>query len=158
MIRAVIGATGLLCGGFWLVVNLISGSPQDAAVGVTPVLGGLMVLFWDRLRIRSPWVAPVAVAAGLAGAVAGLAVHRVSTGGMFAWIEYRGWPFEWLSRGGLGDDFDEARRIAEASGWSAEPLRLAVDVVLHSYTSLVLIVGLILLLRRLAPKVPDKTR
>jgi hypothetical protein len=158
MTRLAVGGLSLIGGAFWLVINLVYPNPRDALVGVVAAGGGVVVLAWHRLRLPARIVVPAVIAGGLAGAAAGLAVHRVSTGGMFGWIEYRGWPFEWLSRGAVADDPAEAQRLGQAAGWSAEPLRLAVDAVLHTYGSLILIVGLTLLVRYFAGNVPDRTR
>ncbi|BAL92644.1 hypothetical protein AMIS_74240 [Actinoplanes missouriensis 431] len=160
MVRLAIGVLTLLGGAFWLVMALTMPDVRDVTISVAAVGAGLIVLFWDRLRLPARIVVPVAAAGGLAGTGTGLAADRISEGGMFAWLEYRGWPFEWLVRGGVADTPDEARRLAIEDGWAADWLRMLVDVVLWTYASLVLIVVLIVGMRALrgyfAPKVTDQ--
>ncbi|MEU4562127.1 hypothetical protein AB0F72_27400 [Actinoplanes sp. NPDC023936] len=157
--RLAVGVLGLLGGAFWLVMTLSEGDPRVTAAGAAAVLGGLILLFWDRLRLPARIVVPAAVAGGLIGTVAGLAARGISTCCMFGWSEGRGWPFVWLTRGGVADTPDEARRLGIEEGWTAIPFRMLADVVLWSYASLVLIVGVLVLTRVLrghfAPKVPD---
>ncbi|WP_229075676.1 hypothetical protein [Actinoplanes sp. DH11] len=152
--RFAAGSLGLLAGGFWLVMTLLSGDPQAASTGALPIGGGLVLLCWDRLRLPARRVAAAVAMIIPAGLAAGLAVERTVLGGMFGWFAYRGWPFTWLERGAAADSPAEARRLAEASDWAVEPFRLVVDVVLWAYAGLVLSAGVILLVRALRGRRP----
>ena len=116
-------------------------SPRDAFAGGAVAAGGAVLLAWRWLRPPARLVAAVAAVGGPAGSLGGLAVQRITMGGMSGWFEDRGWPFEWLGRGAVADSPDEARRQAVADGWEADPLPLLADVVVWSYTALVLIVA-----------------
>ena len=147
VVRFAIGFLSLVAGGFWLVMALTVPYPRDIFVGAAVAAGGGVLLAWKRLR---PPVRPaIAVAAlgGVAGTAAGLAVRRVDMGGMFGWSEHRGWPFAWLGRAGLADSIEEARRQATTGGWGVDWFRMCLDAVVWSYTSLVLVVVLCLVLR-----------
>jgi hypothetical protein len=98
-------------------------------VGAVLALGGLVLLMPHRLRLPRTvtWIA--AAVAGLGGTAAGLAAGSAMVCCMFAYVAERGFPFRWLRRGGVADDSETARRLAEASGWHVDVASLAVNVV-----------------------------
>jgi hypothetical protein len=146
--RLTVGQVSLTVGMLWLVLSLNTPNFRDAFAGLALAGGGLVMLLWRRIRLPVRLVAAVSLAAGVVGTAAGLAVRSVSTGGMFVWSEGRGWPFEWVGRGAVADDFDEARRQAIAESWGYDLFRLVVDVSLWAYAGLVSVVLIGLVTRR----------
>jgi hypothetical protein len=149
ILRITVGQISLTVGLLWLFMSFSSANVRDVFVGSALAGGGLVMLLWRRIVLPVRLVAAVSVAAGLVGTAAGLAARSVSTGGMFAWSEGRGWPFEWVGRGSVADDFEQARRQAVAEGWGYDLLRLVVDVSLWAYAGLVLMVLIGLVTRRI---------
>jgi hypothetical protein len=147
--RLTVGQISLTVGLLWLFLSFGSATARDVFVGVVIAGGGLVMLLWRRILLPVRLVVAGSVAAGVAGTAAGLAARSVSTGGMFVWSEGRGWPFEWLGRGALADDFDAARRQAIADGWGYDLFRLVVDVSLWAYAGLMLMVLIGLVTRRI---------
>ncbi|MEU8655186.1 hypothetical protein [Actinoplanes philippinensis] len=157
IIRVTVGQLSLTLGMFWLVMSLTTPEPRHVSAGAAGVGGGLVLLLWRRIRLPVRPVLAGSVAVGLVGTVAGLIVRTITVGGMFGWFEDRGWPFSWLGRGALADSLDEARRQALAGGWGVDLFRLAVDVVVWSYTGLVLICVFGLAVRaRKARRAPER--
>jgi hypothetical protein len=147
--RLTVGQGSLTVGLLWLVMSASTASVRDVFVGSAIAGGGLVMLLWRRIPLPGRLVAAGSVAAGVAGTAAGLFYRSVSTGGMFVWSEGRGWPFTWVGRGAMADDFDEARRQAIADGWGWDLFRLVVDVSLWAYAGLVLMVLIGLVARRI---------
>jgi hypothetical protein len=139
IIRLTVGQISLTLGMLWLVMNLTVAFDRHVFAGFAVTGGALVLLLWRRIRLPVRPVVAGSVVFGLVVTVAGLVVRTVTTGGMFGWFEGRGWPFEWLGRGGLAGSLDEARRVAVADGWGVDVWRLAADVVVWTYAGLVLI-------------------
>lgn len=142
----VLGAFSLVGGLTWILLNLHGPRPAvDIAVGVVLATGGLVLLMPHRVRLpaRTTWA--VATAAALVGAVAGLAVRSSALGGMYAYVERRGFPFEWLARGGVADDPDTAQRLAGMDAWNVNVLPLIGDGFVWAYAGILILV----LVRRL---------
>jgi len=68
----------------------------------------------------------------------------------FAYLSQRGWPFHWAGRGGIADDPDTARRVAEASNWTVDVVSLVADLLVWSYVGLILVV-IAVVIRRTGP-------
>jgi hypothetical protein len=86
-------------------------------------------------------------AAAAAGTLFGLSVQTSESCCMFGYTMGRGWPFQWLSRGGVADDPDVARRIALTSGWSPDALTLVASLLFWACAGLLAIVAVTLLAR-----------
>ena len=137
----VFGAFSLVGGLTWILLNLHGPRPvADIATGVILAAGGLVLLMPHRVRLpaRPAWA--VAAVAALAGAVAGLAVRSTAFGGMYAYVEQRGFPFAWLNRGGVADDPDTARQLAALDPWNVNVLPLIGDVVVWAYAGILVLV------------------
>ncbi len=135
----VLGAFSLVGGLTWILLNLHSPRPVvDITVGVVLAAGGLVLLMPHRVRLpaRTTWA--VAGAAALVGAVAGLAVRSSALGGMYAYVERRGFPFAWLTRGGVADDPDTARQLAATDAWNVNVLPLIGDVFVWAYAGILI--------------------
>ena len=140
------GAVSLVGGLTLILLNLHGPRPAvDVAVGVVLAAGGLVLLMPHRVRLptRASWT--VAAAAALAGVLAGLVRHEALLGGMYAYVERRGFPYAWLSRGGVADDPATARQLAATDGWQVNVLPLIGDAVVWAYAGLLILV----LVRRL---------
>ncbi|KUL21928.1 hypothetical protein [Actinoplanes awajinensis] len=144
-----------------MTTDPITGHPVRVMIGAgTCALGALAVLFapaalvvlaagalllcWHRLRPSAAFAAVGAVAGAVAGTFGTLLVRTEELCCMFGWSEGRGWPYSWLTRGGVADEPDTARQLAIADGWDVYPEHLAADVVLWAYTGFVLfaVIGL----------------
>ncbi|MEV4277364.1 hypothetical protein [Actinoplanes xinjiangensis] len=157
IIRLTVGQLSLTFGMFWLVMNLTVALDRHVFAGAALAGGGLVLLLWRRIRLPVRPVVTGSVVFGVVATVVGLVVRTVSTGGMFGWFESRGWPFGWLSRGGLADTPDGAHRRAVADGWGTDLMRLVADVTVWAYTGLVLICLLGLVVRaQKAHRIPER--
>jgi hypothetical protein len=135
----VLGAFSLVGGLLWILLNLHSPRPVvDVAVGVVLAAGGLVLLMPHRVRLPAGRTWAVAGAAALVGGAAGLAAHSAALGGMYAYVERRGFPFAWLSRGGVADDPDTARRLAATDAWNVNVLPLIGDVLVWAYAGILI--------------------
>ncbi len=137
----VLGAFSLVGGLLWILLNLHSPRPVvDVAVGVVLAAGGLVLLMPHRARLpaKPTWV--VAGAAALAGTAAGLAVGSSALGGMYAYVQYRGFPFGWLSRGGIADDPATARQLASVDPWNVNVLPLIGGALVWAYAGILIFV------------------
>ena len=145
-----LGLLTLVGGLTWVLLNL-QGPHQvlDATVGTVLALGGLVLLMPHRIRLPAPLTSGAVVLAALVGTAAGLAVGAASTCCTFAYVMQRGWPFKWMSRGGLADDAATAQRLADSAGWHVDAISLAADLLVFAYAGLV-IVAVAVLIRRTA--------
>lgn len=143
--RLAAGLLSVAAGVFWLVMAPVGGDGGDVVTGAALILGGVVLLVWDRLRMPGWAVAAGAGAAGLVGTLAGLFVFWAGVCCMFAYSEGRGWPFTWLSRGATADDPEVARQLAVAEGWEVDLTRLCASAVVWSYAGMVLlaVIGLL---------------
>jgi hypothetical protein len=145
-----VGAFTLVGGLTWVLLNL-HGPHQalDVAVGTVLVLAGLVLLMPHRIRLPGTLTTGVVALAALVGTGAGLAAGAASACCTFAYLVQRGWPFKWLSRGGLADDAATARRLADSAGWHVDAISLAADLLVFAYAGMV-IVAVAVLIRRTA--------
>jgi hypothetical protein len=141
----VLGAFSLVAGLTWILLNVQGSRPSaavaiDVAVGVVLAAGGLVLLMPHRARLpaKPTWV--VAGAAALAGTAAGLAVGSSALGGMYAYVQYRGFPFGWLSRGGIADDPATARQLASVDPWNVNVLPLIGGALVWAYAGILIFV------------------
>jgi hypothetical protein len=145
-LAGVLGAFTLVGGLLWILLNLHSPRPVvDIAAGAVLAAGGLVLLMPHRVRLPGGRTWAVAGAAALVGAVVGLVAHSVALGGMYAYVERRGFPFAWLTRGGVADDPETARQLAAMDAWNVNVLQLAGSVVVWAYAGILVLV----LVRRL---------
>jgi hypothetical protein len=150
-LRFVLGALSLVGGLTWILLNLhVSTAALDAGVGAVLAAGGLVLLMPHRIRLPRLVTALVMSGFALAGTAAGLLVESSRECCMFAYVSERGWPFHWVSRGGVADDPETAFRLAQSSGWSADVVSLAANLLVWSYVGLVLVV-IAVLVRRARP-------
>jgi hypothetical protein len=144
----VLGAISLVGGLTWILLNLAPPVPAvDIAVGVVVALGGLVLLMPHRVRLprRPGWL--VALGAGVAGTVAGLVASTSAACCSYTYVEGRGFPFTWLSRGATADSLDAARRATASSGWAVDAVSLVTSAFVWAYAGLV-ILTLVTLVRR----------
>lgn len=144
----VLGAISLVGGLTWILLNLSPPVPAvDIAVGVVVALGGLVLLMPHRVRLprRPGWL--VALGTGVAGTVAGLLASSAAVCCMYAFVEGRGFPFTWLSRGAVADSPDVARSVTASTGWEVDVATLLLSVFVWAYLG-ILILTVVTLLRR----------
>jgi hypothetical protein len=144
-----VGAVSLVGGLTWILLNLGSAAALlDLVVGAVLAAGGLVLLMPHRVRLprRLGW--SVAAGAGVVGTLAGIASSTAQVCCSFAYAEARGFPFRWLSRAGLADDPDIARRLVANSSWEVDVASMLVDVVVWAYAG-ILILTVVLLVRRM---------
>ena len=150
-LRFVLGALSLVLGLLWILLNVHSASAAvDTAVGIVLALGGLVLLMPHRIRLPRRTTTAVMAGAAVAGTAAGLLVARSQTCCMYAYVTDRGWPFHWAQRGAVADDPETAFRVAQSGSWSVDLISLAADLLIWSYTGLLLVVAAVLI-RRLRP-------
>ncbi|MBM2622562.1 hypothetical protein JIG36_44375 [Actinoplanes sp. LDG1-06] len=141
-LRFTLGATSLVGGLTWILLNLHSASAVlDVAVGTVLSVGGLILLMPHRVRLPRKTTAVVMTGFALAGTAAGLLVARSQTCCMFAYITDRGWPFHWAQRGAVADDPETAFRVAQSASWTFDLLSLAANLLLFSYVGLIVVVA-----------------
>lgn len=149
-IGEMVGALTLVGGLTWLLLNLSGPHPAvDVAVGAVLAAGGLVLLMPHRARLPGRVTAAGAGVVALGGIAAGLLVAENSQGGAFVYLVRRGLPFPWLARGGIADDPDTARRLAESAGWQVDAISLAADLLVFAYAGM-LLVAVVVLVRRTA--------
>jgi hypothetical protein len=140
-LQGVLGAVTLVGGLTWLLLNLHG--PQvvtDVLTGGVLAAGGLVLLMPHRVRLR-PVTGVAAGAAALVGTVAGLAVGASQTAGMYVYAAARGYPFHWVQRGGIADDPDTARRLAETSDWQVDVPAVLTNVLFWAFVGLLVTVA-----------------
>jgi hypothetical protein len=144
----VLGALSLVAGLTWLLLNLHSPHPAvDLAVGAVLVAGGLVLLLPHHIELPPLATTIAAGVAALAGTAAGLAGSSARVCCMFAYVVERGWPYPWLRRGGVAEDPDTARRLAQADRWNVDVTSLVTSLLLWAYVG-ILIVAVAVLVRR----------
>ncbi|WP_250027709.1 hypothetical protein [Paractinoplanes maris] len=147
-LRFLVGALSLVGGLTWVLLNLhVSTAVLDAVVGTVLAAGGLVLLMPHRIQLPRLVTAAVMTGFALAGTVAGLFVETSRECCEFAYVTERGWPFHWLGRGAVAADPDTAFRLAQSAGWSADVISLVADLVLFSYSGLLLVVIAVLVRR-----------
>jgi hypothetical protein len=125
---AALGGLSLVGGLTWMLLNLHGPQPVvDLAVGVVLALGGLVLLMPHRTRLPGRRTTLVAAVAGVVGAGAGLIGKAEHLCCMYTYIVERGFPFRWLTRGGIADDPATARTLAAGDGWHVDVAALAVE-------------------------------
>ena len=135
------GAVSLVGGLTWMLLNLHGPAPiVDLAVGAVLALGGLVLLMPHRIHLPGRTTALAAAAAGIAGTAAGVAGKTAHVCCMFAYIVERGYPFRWLTRGGVADDPEVARRLAATDGWHVDVASLAANLVVWAYAGILVLV------------------
>jgi hypothetical protein len=140
-LRVVLGALSLVGGLTWLLLNA-SGSLRgvDVATGVILVASGLVLVLHRHIPWPTRPALPVAGVATVFGATTTLGVHSAALGGMFAYVERRGFPFTWLSRGGVADDPETARQAAAMDAWDVSVLPLLVNMFVWASAGVVIVV------------------
>jgi hypothetical protein len=139
-LTGMLGAFTLVGGLTWILLNLSAPEPvTDVLVGVVLAAGGLILLMPHRIRLprTAAWI--TAAVTGVAGSAAGVLASSAYLCCMFAYVVQRGFPFRWLSRSGVADDPDTARRLAGADGWHADVPTLAMNVLVWAYAGLVVL-------------------
>ncbi|MEV7622382.1 hypothetical protein [Actinoplanes sp. NPDC089786] len=145
----VLGAVSLVGGLTWILLNLGAPIPPvDIAVGAVVALGGLVLLMPHRVRLPLRPAGLTGLGAGVAGTVAGLAVSATAVCCRYAYVEGRGFPFKWLSRGGAADDPETARRVATGAGWDVDWPTLLMSVFVWAYAGLLILTVITLVRRR----------
>jgi len=144
-----LGALTLVVGLTWVLLN-VRGPHQalDVSVGSVLALGGLVLLMPHRIRLPAALTAGTTALVALVGTAAGLIAGAAATCCTFAYVMQRGWPFKWLSRGGLADDEATARRLADSAGWHVDAISLAADLLVFAYAGIVLVAVVVLVRRR----------
>jgi hypothetical protein len=142
--RGLLGALTLVGGFTWVLINLHGlHTVLDSLVGIVLVAGGLVLLMPHRITLPRRITGLTAVGTAIAGTAASLVVTVTQTNSL-AYVFERGWPFHWLQRGGIADDPDTARRIAQAADWQIDGVALGGDLLLWAYTGmLILVVGVL---------------
>ncbi len=148
-LRFVLGALSLVGGLTWILLNLhVATAALDAAIGTVLAAGGLVLLMPHRIRLPRLVTAVVMTGSALGGTAAGLIVEKSRRCCEFAYVSERGWPFQWIHRGGFADDPETAFRLARSAGWSIDVVSLAVDLLVWSYAGLLLVVIAVVIGRR----------
>jgi hypothetical protein len=144
-----LGALTLVSGLTWMLLNL-RGPHQvlDVSVGTVLALGGLVLLMPHRIRLPGALTAGATALVALVGTAAGLVAEAAATCCTFAYVVQRGWPFKWISRGGLADDAATARRLADSADWHVDAISLAADLVVFAYAGMVIVAVVVLIRRR----------
>jgi hypothetical protein len=146
----VFGGFSLVAGLTWILLNAQGPRPAadiavDVVVGAVLAAGGLVLMMPHRVRLptRPAWL--VAGAAAVLGSTAGLVVSSTSLAGIYAYVENRGFPFGWLTRGGIADDPATARQLASMDAWDVNVLPLIGGALVWAYAGILIFV----LVRRL---------
>jgi len=135
--RGLLGAVSLVGGLTWMLLNLDRPGPAtDMIVGTVLAAGGLVLLMPHRVGLPGRVTAATTVGAALAGTAAGLLAASEYTAGMYAYVASRGWPFDWLARGGTADDPATARQLAAQTGWQFDAVNLAADLYFWAFVGL----------------------
>ena len=145
LIRWLLGATTLVAGPTWILLNL--GSPHmllDVVVGAVLATGALVLLMPHRIQLPRLATLAAVVGVGLGGTAAGLAAKVEAAGGLFAYFIRRGWPFPWASRGAVADDPDTAYRLARSANWEVDLVSLGANLLLWAYVGMLLVVIVVL--------------
>jgi hypothetical protein len=118
----------------------------DSVVGIVLAAGGLVLLMPHRITLPRRITGLTAVGAALAGTAASLVV-TVTQANSLAYVIERGWPFHWAQRGGIAEDPDTARRIAQAADWQIDGVALGGDLLLWAYAGMLVLVVVVLVRR-----------
>jgi hypothetical protein len=148
LVRWLLGATTLVGGSTWILLNLHGPSAVlDTVVGCVLAAGGLVLLMPHRIQLP-PVATTVAVCVvGLAGTAAGLVARTAQTCCDVAYIVDRGWPFRWVQRGAVADDVGTAYRLAQSAEWRVDVVALAANVLLWAYAGMLVVVVAVLVRR-----------
>ncbi|BCJ54066.1 hypothetical protein Asp14428_55410 [Actinoplanes sp. NBRC 14428] len=142
-LRGFAGAVALVGGLTWILLNLHAPAlVRDMAVGLVLTAGGLVLLMPHRVPLPARFTALTAGTTAVLGAAAGLVARRGQEGGMFGYVEARGWPYEWLARGATADDPRTARALAEQAGWQVDAVNVAANLVFWGLIGLLLAAAL----------------
>ncbi|WP_143163065.1 hypothetical protein [Couchioplanes caeruleus] len=137
--RGFAGAVTLVGALTWILLNLQApGRQADLVVGAVLAVGGLVLLMPHRVPLPALPTAGASVAAAVGGALAGLLTETTRTGGMWAYVARRGWPYEWLNRGAVADDPQTARALAEQASWQVDAVNLTATAVFWGFLGLLL--------------------
>ncbi|MFI5496504.1 hypothetical protein [Actinoplanes sp. NPDC051859] len=139
LIRGGAGAVTLVGALTWILLNLpATGRQADLIVGAVLAAGGLVLLMPHRVPLPALPTAATSAGSALVGALAGLLHETTRTGGMWAYVARRGWPYEWLNRGAVADDPQTARALAEQASWQVDAVNLAATVLFWGFAGLLL--------------------
>jgi hypothetical protein len=148
-----IGAVTLVGGLTWVLLNLHGPHPVlDVSVGAVLAAGGLVLLMPHRVRLPGAVTAGAAALAALAGGAAGIAAGSVQICCAYAYVVQRGWPFRWLSRGGVAGDPETARRLAQSARWHVDAVSLGADLLVWAYAGMVIVAVAIVCRRAVAAR------
>ena len=144
------GALTLVGGLTWVLLNLHGPTMGlDALVGSVIALGSLVLLMPHRFELPGRLTAAVAAGAALIGTAASLLHSAVTTGGMYVYVTWRGWPFGWLYQGAAASDLTTAERLAATAGRNLDVIPLVADLLVWAYAGIV-VVAVAVPLRRTA--------
>ncbi|GID94491.1 hypothetical protein Adi01nite_39030 [Amorphoplanes digitatis] len=146
--RGSLGAVSLVGGLTWILLNLDAPRPvQEMLVGVVLAAGGLVLLMPHRVALPGRATAAATAGAAVGGTLAGGLVTGVSVGGAFAYLVSRGWPFAWLSRGGVGDDRAAAEEAANRANWHIDAVNLVADLYFWAFAGLLVVAAAVVIRR-----------
>jgi hypothetical protein len=151
IVLAAVGACGMIAGLPMLVLELLGGGPDRRTfvlAGAVLAAGGAALVFLHRTGVRptaAGVLAPVLV--GAAGAVAGLIRVTTDVCCAFAYLTGRGYPFEWLRRGGTADTLATARAETLTKAWNVHWQPLIADVAFWGFAGVLLAVAAALVRR-----------
>ncbi|MET8146932.1 hypothetical protein ACIBSW_03930 [Actinoplanes sp. NPDC049668] len=135
--RGSLGAVSLVGGLTWILLNLGAPRPvQEMIVGLVLATGGLVLLMPHRVALPGRATAAATAGAAVGGTLAGCLVTGVSVGGAYAYLISRGWPFAWLSRGGVGADPAAAQAAADRTNWRIDAVNLVADLYFWAFVGL----------------------
>ncbi|MFI5932875.1 hypothetical protein [Actinoplanes sp. NPDC051494] len=142
-LRTLVGAVTLVGALTWILLNLQGPHPlQDLLVGFVLGLGALVLVMPHRVSLPGRRTAMVTGVTAVVGTLAGLLVETGWMGGAYAYAITRGWPYAWLSKGGVGGDPAAARSLAEASSWQWDVVNLGVDFYIWGFAGLLVAVAI----------------
>jgi hypothetical protein len=155
VLRGVLGATTLVGGLTWVLLNLHGPRPAtDVPAGLVLAAGGLVLLMPHRITLPPFWGLAGPVAAALAGTAGGLASVLARACCAFVFAEARGWPFRWLQRGAVAGDPETARNLGRAARWQVDVPAAAGDLLVWAYAGLLVVVVAVLVRRAAADRAP----
>ncbi|GAA0816721.1 hypothetical protein [Spirilliplanes yamanashiensis] len=137
------GALGMIAGLMVLLDQL--GSPErvreSLVAGAVATAGGAALIFLPRLGLRVRPVGVIATAVvALAGTAASLVQVKETTGGMYAYLVGRGYPFLPLRRGDTGETPGEAQRAALAKPWNFHWTPFLADLAFWAFAGVLLVI------------------
>jgi hypothetical protein len=139
-----VGALVLVVG-LLILLGQVTAETRDGRfllAGAVGCVGGLLLIFLDRLRIR-PTAAGCVVTVAAAGLGTGAGAYRrvVDTCCTYAYLVSHGYPFTWLRRGATGETAADAREGALRSTWHLHGSPLVADLLFWGLVGMLLSVA-----------------